>query len=78
MNAISMFLMEVRVIFPDFFSLDLGDLVTRVMSTSEENRLEVEGFVMEHCGFRETDWSMEMISPPYIPEDWGWGLVRSE
>ena len=62
-------LISTKLICTDFFSWELGDLVTRLMSSYDENRLEVECSVMEHCCFRETDWSMVMMSPPYVPGD---------
>ena len=48
------------------------DLVTRLLSRYEENRLWVEGSVREHCCFIETDWStvmMRNMSPHYVLGD---------
>ena len=50
-----------KLICPDYFSLELVDLVTRLLSRYEENRLWVEGSVREHCCLIETDWSMVMV-----------------
>ena len=44
-----------KVICPDYFSLELEDLGTRLLSRHEENRLGVEGSVREHCLFKKID-----------------------
>ena len=65
-------IISIKFICPDDFSLELVDLVTRLLSRYEENRLWVEGSVLEHCWFKETDWSMVVMrkmSAPYVPGD---------
>ena len=61
-------IISTKLICPDYFSLELVDLVTRLLSRYEENRLGVEGSVREHCWFMETDWSMVMMMtlPMYL------------
>ena len=50
------------------------DLVTRLLSRYEENRLGVEGSVREHCWFMETDWSMVMMRKMTLPMYLGTGV----
>ena len=53
---------------PDYFSIELVDLVTKLLCRYEENRLGVVGSVREQSWLRETDWSLvlrRMMVPPY-------------
>ena len=63
-------IISTMLICPDYFSLELVDLVSRLLS-----RYEAGGrrSVREHYWFRETDWSIvmmrKMMSPPNLPVD---------
>ena len=67
-------IISTMLICPDYFSLELVDLVSRLLSRYEENRLgAAERSVRDYCWFRETDWSKvmmrKMMSPPNLPVD---------
>lgn len=65
-------IISTKLTCPDYFSLELVDLVTRLLSRYKENRLGIVGSVREHCWFRETDWSIVMLrkmEAPYVPGD---------
>ena len=67
--------------FPDFFSRQLVDLITRLLCSYEENRLGVLDSVRDHMWLRDTDWSMvvrKLINAPYIPGDRSQGWVTGE
>jgi serine/threonine protein kinase len=70
-----------KLICPGYFSYELVDLVTKLLSRYPENRLGVVGSVREHSWFRETNWGMVMtrrMTVPFVPGDRSQDWLKEE